>query len=62
MRCPTYKGIFCMYGRCPKEYPQYGHKPCSCDECEHYKGCEDCYFNDKIEYCSESEKKRYLDN
>lgn len=48
-----------MYGKCPKDYPKYGYKPCSCDECEYYKGCEDCYYNDKPNYCSELNKKNY---
>ena len=59
MRCPNYKDNFCMYGKCPKDYPKYGYKPCSCDECEYYKGCEDCYYNDKPNYCSELNKKNY---
>lgn len=62
MRCPNYKGNFCMYGKCPKDYPEYGCEPCSCQECSHYKDCEDCYYNDKPNYCTESDKKKYKGN
>ena len=31
-----------------------------CKECGYYKGCEDCCFADKPEYCDESEKRKYV--
>lgn len=54
-RCPSYCGITCVDGYCPNalanEYPEYGYEHCTCEECGYYKGCDDCCFADKPEYC-----------
>lgn len=55
-RCKGYCGVTCVNGSCPNaladEYPEYGYEHCTCDECGYYKGCEDCCFADKDEYCT----------
>ena len=48
-RCPNYTGVTCINGSCPmalrEEYEEYGIPiTWSCDECNYYKGCDDCYF------------------
>lgn len=59
-RCPNYCGITCVDGTCPNaladEYPEYGYEHCTCEECGYYKGCDDCCFTDKPEYCEHSGK------
>ena len=58
VRCVNYCGVTCVNGSCPNaladEYPEYGYEHCTCDECGYYKGCEDCCFVDKPEYCDKS--------
>lgn len=59
-RCPNYCGITCVDGHCPNaladEYSEYGYEHCTCEECGDYKGCDDCCFADKPEYCEHSGK------
>ena len=58
IRCVNYCGVTCVNGSCPNaladEYPEYGYEHCTCEECGYYKGCEDCCFADKPEYCDKS--------
>ena len=62
-RCPNYCGVTCVNGSCPNaladEYPEYGYIHCTCAECGYYKGCEDCCFADKPDYCSSKDKEKY---
>ena len=48
MRCINYVGVTCVNGNCPNaladDYPEYGYKHVTCEECVYYKGCTDCVF------------------
>lgn len=54
-RCPNYCGIVCVNGSCPNalanDYTEYGYEHCTCEDCGHYKGCEDCCFLDNDGNC-----------
>ena len=59
-RCKGYCGVSCIDGFCPvarqDEYAERDYDIVhNCNECHYYRGCEDCYFNDKPEYCSKKE-------
>lgn len=47
-RCFNYVGVSCVNGSCPKalaeKYSDYSYVHYNCDNCIHYKGCEDCMF------------------
>lgn len=55
MRCPNYTGVTCVNGNCPNalanEFPEYGYKHLTCEECGYYKGCDDCCFSDSGQCC-----------
>lgn len=59
-RCPDYCGITCVNSHCPNiladEYPEFGYRHCSCDECPYYLGCENCYFDGRCEHRPGSER------
>lgn len=47
--CKSYVGVSCVDGTCPianrDEYIERGYDVVNdCNECHHYKGCEDCVF------------------
>jgi hypothetical protein len=49
-RCKNYVGVACISGYCPTaradDYAERGYDIThDCDECTHYKGCEDCAMN-----------------
>ena len=55
-RCGNYCGVVCINGSCPMalrdEYMERGYDIVhNCDECIHYRGCDDCYFADKPDLC-----------
>lgn len=45
-RCPSYCGLTCVNGSCPKalyeDNPEYFDERPSCKSCSGYNGCEDC--------------------
>lgn len=51
--CSQYVGVTCVNGNCPNalayDYSEYGYEPCKCEECWHYKGCEDCCWKGREE-------------
>lgn len=54
-RCNEYCGVACVDGSCPianrEEYAERGYYSIdSCDDCNFYKGCKDCAFEDTA-YC-----------
>lgn len=50
MICSNYLGEACVSDACPqflaRTYPDFGYEYCSCDECDCYRGCEDCLLID----------------
>ena len=50
-RCPTYVGVNCVGGYCPKALQE--GKTVKCEDCFYYNGCEDCALRG-TEYCTES--------
>lgn len=55
-RCGNYCGVVCINSSCPMalrdEYMERGYDIVhNCDECIHYRGCDDCYFADKPDLC-----------
>lgn len=55
-RCQDYCGVACVDGSCPianrEEYAERGYDVVdSCDECHHYRGCDDCCFEGDVKYC-----------
>ncbi len=60
IRCPSYTGVTCIDGGCPKalqdEYREYGIPVVyECSECMYYHGCEDCALLG-TEYCEKNGK------
>ena len=56
--CKGYCGVSCIDGTCPianrDEYEERGYDVISsCEDCNRYKGCEDCRFSEGEEskYC-----------
>lgn len=55
-QCENYCGVACVDGSCPvanlEEYIERGYDLVKdCEECNYYKGCEDCCFNGDNKYC-----------
>lgn len=62
--CRSYCGLACVDGSCPManydEYMERGYDIVhSCSECHYYRGCDDCYFADKPDYCEKCFEERY---
>ena len=56
--CESYCGVACVIGYCPianrDEYAERGYDLIEgCHECIYYKGCEDCYFDGDVRYCTQ---------
>lgn len=66
IRCKSYCGVACIDGSCPianyEEYAERGYDTIkSCNECYHYKGCEDCAF-DGMHFCPKYNKNEVTEN